>query len=882
MSHTTIKQPGDRLGLIDRLNSAASDSEPREYIFPFLWMHGEPQETIKEEIDAIYRANIREFCLESRTHEDFCRDKWWDDVGFILRYAKERGMRVWLLDDKFFPTGYANAYVNDHPELRRVELRMEYRDFAGPRTSTGMRRAPLAEGETYVTVTAYKRDVDSGEITGEWIDLTETVKALAPGKETFYWDVPEGEWRIFYVIRTTRAPGRPEYIDMLSAESCKAMIYGVYQPHYDHFKEYFGNTFAGFFSDEPCFANDFGDYYSILGKIRMMIPYRDDICALIADKINRSGAEARLTSEEVRVRLPELFKTRAGGEQRMLRWAYMDVVSQLYRDNFSSLLGNWSREHGVQYIGHIIEDNNTHQRLGHGPGHYFRAIGPQDMAGIDIVLNQYIPGMTELYHSTVGGFGYDLDPEFFNYLLPALPSSLARLNPAMDGRAMCEIFGAFGWAEGVPSMKKMLDHMLAWGINHFVPHAFSPKFPDPDCPPHFYGRGNIAQAGAFGDLMRYMSRLSHVLSGGNYIADFAVLYNAEAEWCGGRCETLQRTAKIIDRAHVAYDIVWEDILDEFDVRNGRAKVRGREYSALIVPESPYLPPELLAKLEKLSEAGLKVVVHGNTPPKNAENSAETNFKCYSDEQLPGFLLKNVSENGYVRLSKAAPLLKAYKKTDAVTGGNAELIFLCSDDDFRETRVTMTLSDDRPRRFYDAWDNAFYTPRQCGRELEVMLPPAGAIVIVTDDRPARAYDYRDGLSRPAGFECETVTVIAPDGTSRTADLRPGQDVTEQPGFENFHGIIRYEGTVNIAEGDRLLRISEVGEIVTAVLDGFDLGTKLERDCAFDVSGFAPGNHRLTLNVVNNPAHMISDPFSAFMPISRSGLVGEIRLEGTSNE
>ena len=32
------------------------------YILPFLWLHGEPQERVKEEILAIYNSGIREFC----------------------------------------------------------------------------------------------------------------------------------------------------------------------------------------------------------------------------------------------------------------------------------------------------------------------------------------------------------------------------------------------------------------------------------------------------------------------------------------------------------------------------------------------------------------------------------------------------------------------------------------------------------------------------------------------------------------------------------------------------------------------------------------------------------------------------------------------------
>ena len=850
----------------ERINDAYADIDAREYILPFFWMHGEPHEQLEEEIDAIYKANIREFCLESRTHMEFGKDKWWEDMGFMLEQAKVRGMRVWLLDDKFFPTGYANAYINDHPELKRVEIRLEYRDFAGPKAGVLIRRPDLREGERVVAVTAKRRNPDSGEAEGVGLDLTERVTSEECVKRgLFSWDVPEGVWRVYYIIRTTWSPGRPEYIDMLSPESCRSMIHAVYQPVFDHFAPYFGNTFAGFFSDEPCFANDFGTYYEILGRKGMMIPYRDDLCELMAEKLDMDAAEVRL-------RLPELFHSGEGDAHRMIRWAYMDTVSELLEVNFSRLLGEWSRAHGVKYIGHIIEDSNIHMRLGQGPGHYFRAIGPMDMAGIDIVLNQYTPGMTEMWH-TAAIYGGEANPEFFNYLLTAMPASLSRLEPRMNGNTMCEIFGAFGWAEGVPMMKKMLDHMLSGGINHFVPHAYTPKFPDRDCPPHFYARGNNAQAPAFGILMRYMSRLSHILSGGQYPADVAVFYNAEAEWCGGLCETLQRTAKLMDRGHVAFDIVWNDLLPEIVVENGEATVRGRKYKVLVVPESEYLPPKVLKELERLRDQGLTVVIHGDIVPKNAQNGAETVFKCVTWDEMAPYLKKNIDQNGWLDVDKPVPLLKYYRKCD----GDSESIFLCSEDDFDSMNFTVTLTDDRPRRFYDAWGNKFYMPRQKGRQLEVTLPPSGSVLIVADDRPCPEYDYRDAKNiRPADISWGKVTLTSPDGTVSEGNFGPGTDVTSVPGLENFHGTIRYEGRISLGDGDELLRISEAGEIVTVFIDGKELGTGLERDCRFDISAFGPGEYSIAFEVVNSPAYMIPDPFSTFLTIPRSGLIGDVTV------
>lgn len=71
-----------------------------------------------------------------------------------------------------------------------------------------------------------------------------------------------------------------------------------------------------------------------------------------------------------------------------IRLAYMDAVTLLWKENFSYPLGDWCRAHGVQYIGHLIEDMNAHARLGCSAGHYFRGLDGQDMSGIDIVLHR--------------------------------------------------------------------------------------------------------------------------------------------------------------------------------------------------------------------------------------------------------------------------------------------------------------------------------------------------------------------------------------------------------------------------------------------------------------------------------------------------------------
>ena len=63
-------------------------------------------------------------------------------------------------------------------------------------------------------------------------------------------------------------------------------------------------------------------------------------------------------------------------------------------------------------------------------------------------------------------------------------------------------------------MKWLADFLLVRGINYFVPHAFSPTYPDPDSPPHFGAEGHDPQFDGFSFLMRYIDKTAHLLSGG--------------------------------------------------------------------------------------------------------------------------------------------------------------------------------------------------------------------------------------------------------------------------------------------------------------------------------------------------------------------------------
>lgn len=217
-----------------------------------------------------------------------------------------------------------------------------------------------------------------------------------------------------------------DYINMVDRASVAQLIDAVYEPHFEHLGDEFGKTILGFFSDEPGFANEKGttgpDGISdtLIGKATAPLPWSAEL-----ERRLRAALGERYLAE-----LPHLWDREPAGAH--VRHVYMDIASTLYKECFCDQLGDWCRARGVQYIGHVIEDKDCHARLGVGAGHYFRAVGGQDMAGVDIVIDQLVPGMDRGLHSYGRGV-WDL--EFYNYVLPKLGSSAAHLDPKSRGAA---------------------------------------------------------------------------------------------------------------------------------------------------------------------------------------------------------------------------------------------------------------------------------------------------------------------------------------------------------------------------------------------------------------------------------------------------------------
>ena len=869
------------------------------YIFPFLWMRGEPEEIIREEIARIAECGIRAVCVEARPHKDFCGPGWWHDMDIVLDEAKKRDMRIWILDDKHFPTGYANGLIEKHPERKKQYIACTTADIFGasrPLTLNIQRMlkptigfweignpVDYEEQARNTLVAAVALRYEEGHVFHEdTVDLTDLCK---DGKATF--TLPEGQWRVHVIYRTRTGGGDPNYINMIDKVSAHTQIEGVYEAHYAKYAAEFGRTIAGFFSDEPQFGNISEQSFDTkLGKKKMPLPWSEELREMLTARYG----------ENYRTLLPFLFAESAEKKvQPQIRYDYMDCISRLYAQNFARPIGEWCREHGVEYIGHVVEDNGFHSRLGLGAVHWFRAMEGQDMAGIDVIGGQYYFGAPCEERKLMA----EGDGEFFHYALGKMGASGGHLDPKKKGRTMCELFGAYGWGFGVRDMKHLLDHLLVKGINHLVPHAFSmAEYPDPDCPPHFYARGNNPQFSYFAELMKYANRMCDRLNGGTHIASAAVLYDGELDWTGEHLP-MQKVCRVLTENQIEFDIVCMDMLRDLPAYNGsltdgRLVINGVTFDALLVPGADYVPEGLLTFAE--SAGSFPIWFADRRPYGVLRDESGTAEEAEALDKIPvvscDSLIGKLTEIGArkIRLMPAAPHVTVYHYYR-----DGQILMLMNESAELPYEGSMELASENGFVYYDAFRDRYEEAQYCTEEgtakIRIRLDPGESCLLIEKCGEIKAQETHRDIGREiAGCgeyidlseDWEVMCTRAGKGTKggewkQMNRLHPISD--EDPGFS---GTIRYKKTLQIGErpAEAYLAAEQVYEVMRVFVNGEEAGTVLTPPYQLPIGQFlAAGDNTIEIEVATTPARDAASypqpPFDFFHEaLEPTGLCGGI--------
>lgn len=597
-----------------------------------------------------------------------------------------------------------------------------------------------------------------------------------------------------------------------------------------------------------------------LGRKKMPLPWSDELQEMMIEKYG----------EEYKAYLPFLFVDTT--EQKLgvqMRFDYMDFVSLLYQKNFSDMIGTWCREHGVEYIGHVVEDNGIHSRLGMGAAHFFRAMSGQDMAGIDCIGGQIVYGAPV---QTRKGMT-ESDGEFFHYALGKLGASCGHLDPKKQGRTMCELFGAYGWNFGVRDMKYLLDHLLVKGVNHLVPHAFSmAEYPDIDCPPHFYARGNNPEFPYFAELMKYANRMCGLLNGGVHAASVAVLYDGEADWSGEHMP-MQKVCRELLEHQIDLDIVSLDMLCNLEkyhgsVNENKLEINGESFGALIVPYTKHISGRLAAFIRKADVLPVFFVDKMPEDVINQVNEGEID-EAANCRAVP---LQALSEELKAQGHYEVEVDQEFKKLSFYhyrTDRDIVVLFNESAEQVFQGRVRLPIPSEPV--YYSAMTEKYETAdyecaadqngQNCVR-VYLELEPGESCVLMEKKEISCGEEHRS--FRQQTENCEAIDLSCGWNVSKvkakaypeflegaeTETLEPISK-TEPP----FAGVIRYEKTIELkkAPEEAYLKAEHVYEVMKVTVNGETAGIRLIPPYQIAIGGLLKnGANKIEVEVATTPA------------------------------
>ena len=836
--------------LFDNLFGAQHD-----YLAPFFRLHGtETKEQLINELDAIYDSGIRSVCFEPWQYKGYCDEPYWEMMRFLFEECRKRGLRAWIQDDIAPPSGYANFKFEEeqyHDQLP-WEIREEYVDICGPvvggsiMTDVGLQYKEAC----LLAVVASKHMPGSTMLSGETVDLSANVH-----DSMVYFDLGDGMWRISLLVKT-RENVLP-FCDKLRISSTQVYIKEVYEKHFENLKEYFGNTFMGFFNDEAGFHNNHTKRYTTdTGEIFAQYPWGDCIIEGLRE----------IYGEHAWEKLVGLWQNVQGDASQQVRVRYMDLLTKAFYENYSAPLAKWCHDHSIQFIGHFLEDNHAHVKTGYGCGHFFRAVGDMDMSGIDTVLHQLIPGTAKYNPRTRGASGYGQNI-FYQYFLAKLGTSFAHVDPRKRGMTMCEGFGAYGHAEGLRMTKGLADHAMVRGVNYFVPGSYTPQEAPHDFPPLFNCHGENPQLPFAKYVMQYMNRVCNLQSGGIHVPSCAIFYNAHATWGNGDFLPSERVAKMLYDNRYDYDILPIEYICQIDEQGC---LNGEKYPLILLPYTDYLPPEVT---DQLKNANVQVVCV------STDGKTMDGFETVDLTALPAFM----KDKGLQDVD--ADYDDIYLRAFHYVRDGAHLYMFNNEDISNTIRTKVKLSAFAGGDYvvYDAMKNVAYRASSDNGVIELELHPYNTVHIIFGDVdydrlprqkkwvkqeefPLEA-EYRISLSRLNGpYEPWRVTdrlfnLTGPEGDSR------------------FSGTAKYETLCTFPKAQKcVLDLGAVGESAEVRLNGKFVGATPMPPYEFDITDFIKdGENKLEILVANHLAYQRRDLFSHFILFEPSGLLGPVVIK-----
>jgi hypothetical protein len=527
------------------------------------WDGAVTPEVINRDLDAFQAKGIHVVTIEPGygMSAPYLSPGWFETIKRAVAAARQRNMRVWLVDEGKYPSGFAGGrFSRERPDLRMQAL------VVGERIA-------VAGGETVVRPLSPDA---VGALAVNQADHSSRVLDLGAGDVR--WTAPEGKWELLIIQHAfrsspTRAVNNPtrgkddknsleDYLDPAATQQFLAWTEEQYQ---NCLGDELGQTVLGFRGDEPDF--------SIAG-----IPWTP---AIFAEFEQRKGYD-------MRPQVAGFFAPNPTEEQKRAKADYWDVWSDLFRDGFFKVQGEWCAAHGVEYLVHLNHEDQM-MALVRSEGDFFKDMRYVEVPGIDTIWHQIWPGQVSDF--------------------PKYASSAAHVSGRP--RAFTESFAAYRPPPNLEQARWIMNQQYVRGINlqeiMFVMASSG---------------GQINFRGWLGDdkfpaTVAYANRATYLLAQGRPAAKIAVYYPNLSMWlgdAGADKATLALMQQLLEH-QCDFDFINEEAFATALTLKGASLENrsGQSYRTVIVPPLSAMSRLALDRLQAFAAAGGRVIFLGGGP-----------------------------------------------------------------------------------------------------------------------------------------------------------------------------------------------------------------------------------------------------------------------------
>ncbi|NLY61914.1 MAG: hypothetical protein GX054_10485 [Clostridiales bacterium] len=340
---------------------------------------------------------------------EYLGEEWFELINACADEGEKLGMESWLYDEDRWPSGSAGGMVTKDPRYRAKFLRLS-----------------IVKSDTfkwdYKILAAFTGDIDTRDM-----NLKEY--------QRIYKDCHPDQLLKYVLVFTTEEMVKSSnyngytYVDTLKQEATDRFIEITYDKYKERCGDRLGRSIKGVFIDEPHRGQFMAATNNINPDPEWIIPWTE---AIFEEFEKRFGYD-------VVNRLPEIYLKYQGSKVSQVRWHYIELLQQMFIENFVKPINDWCEENNFILTGHFLHEDS-------------------------LTVQTWTAGSIMRFYEYMGYPGVDVLTEGNrNYWIVKQLSSAAR----QFGKKwmLSELYGCTGWQTNFESHKEIGDWQALLGIN---------------------------------------------------------------------------------------------------------------------------------------------------------------------------------------------------------------------------------------------------------------------------------------------------------------------------------------------------------------------------------------------------------------------------------